>query len=399
MARGKGEHGLSRVPADKTQPLKYWQASIELPSRNGVRRRKVMRAKDKKVLLARLSEADTQLKAHGDLPTNSQTMEQWLTYWLDRFVAQRKRPNTAANYRGVVNKHIIPTIGHIKLDKVTSAHVRRVTDDMAEKGLSSTYQLNAHRILSTSFTDAISEDRILINPARRIKAPLKGHAPQEAFEVEEAIAVLAHVLKDPAMGARWATSLLTGARRGEVIGIEVDRVTDVLDLSWQLQRLKLTEETGVPVVPADYEYRHVKGGLYLTRPKTGKSTRIIPLVDPLKSILATHIAASEPNPYGLLFTRNGNPIDPDQDSKEWKAVLAQTGIDRDVVLHGLRHTAIDLLYLAGVPEDLIMDIVGQSTRGTTRGYKSRGRVNMMRLEAAMQDFSKMFLPSQPELEQ
>jgi integrase len=70
----------------------------------------------------------------------------------------------------------------------------------------------------------------------------------------------------------------------------------------------------------------------------------------------------------------------------WAAALASSGItDKKVRLHDARHTTVDLLYAAGITEDLIMEIVGHSTRGVTRGYKSRE--NLQRREAAMKQLS------------
>jgi integrase len=254
-----------------------------------------------------------------------------------------------------------------------------------------------------AFKAAEREGRLSRNPCDRIDPPRKSTAKQEALDLDEAVAVLEFVasLGNVILGARWATSILTGARRGEVLGIERDRITRTvnpktgaeewsLDLSWQLQRLPLTERDGRPNVPADFEYRHLVGGLYLTRPKSSAGWRVIPLVDPLRSILLRILDLPEENPYGLLFSINGRPMDPDQDSKRWREVLAAAGIERDVVLHGLRHTAIDLLYLAGVPEDITMQIVGQATLSVTRGYQSRGAVNRARMFAALEQFSALF---------
>lgn len=402
--RGKGEGGIYRVPADKKLPLKYWTGTIELAPENGKRRKVTVRRKNKADLLEVLEPLKEQLKKHGDLPTKNQTVEQWFDYWFREIAAKKVRPNTLEGYRSVVFLHIIPTIGKVKLNKVTPAHVRRVTDGMLDKGLSSTYALLAHRTMAVSFKIAVREGRMSQNPASLTDAPLKAVAPQEAFDVPEAIRVLEHVATDPVLGARWATALLTGARRGEVIGLERDRVTmetdEVgdehwqLDLSWQLQRLPLTEEDGKPNVPANFEYRHLTGGLYLTRPKSKTGWRIIPLVDPLKSIILRYLAATEPNQYGLVFAPGGKPIDPDQDTANWNAVLAETGIEKEVVLHGLRHTAVDLLFFAGVPEDIISEIVGHSDRATTRKYKTRGSVNRARLNTAMAQFSALF--SQPD---
>lgn len=387
MARINGAGSITRVPADTKQPLKFYQGSIELPSHDGkTRRRKVIRDKNKKHLIERLSKLGDELRQRGDLPTASQTVEQWFTYWLEKVVTPNKRPNTVANYRGVVNKHIVPAIGSAKLDKLTATHMNRVIDRMADLGLSNTYQLNAYRIMQVSFAAAIREKRISQNPTALILAPLKDIPEIEVLNRDEAFHLLRFARQRKPEGTRWATSLLTGARRGEVIGLEADRVSNVLDLSWQLQRLATGArgtqgQVGKPRVPADYEYRHLEGGLYLTRPKSRAGWRIVPLVPSVRALLEEHLEEFPPGPNGLVFTNQGRPIDPDQDSRNWRTFLAESGIQKNVRLHDLRHTAVDMMYLAGVPEDIIMEIVGHSTRMVTRGYKSRG--NEERLRNAM----------------
>lgn len=389
--RGKGEGAVFRVPKDKTKPLKYWQGAIELPPLNGDRRRKVIRRKSKPELLKAMTEAKSELERMGDLPTANQTVEQWFQYWLKQ-TAKEVRPNTFDGYKRTVENHIIPAIGKVKLDKLTATHMRRVHDGILAKGLSSTTALLAHRTMSVSFKIAVREGRISRNPAKLVNAPRKATVTLEPLDLQEAIKFLAHVSTDEQMGARWATTLLTAARRGEVLGLERDRVTDVLDLSWQLLRLPKTDTDGKPDVPTDYEYRHLTGGLYLTRPKSSKSWRIIPLIDPLKSILEQHLARIPENPWGLVFTKNGRPISPDADTKAWRATLLAAGIEKNARLHDGRHTAVDLLYAAGVPEDLIQEIVGHSDRATTQGYKSLR--NRERLTGAMMQFSALF--TQPE---
>ncbi|WP_256031047.1 tyrosine-type recombinase/integrase [Leifsonia xyli] len=116
---------------------------------------------------------------------------------------------------------------------------------------------------------------------------------------------------------------------------------------------------------------------------------MIPLVEPLKTILATHMARMGGGVHDLIFAReDGRPIDPHQESQRWPKALTETGIsDLKVRLHDLRHTTVDLLYEAEIPEDVIMEIVGHSTRSTTRGYKARG--NQKRLTDAMMQLSAL----------
>lgn len=300
----------------------------------------------------------------------------------------------------MIGSHVIPAIGRVRLERLQPADVRRVHERILntpkdaknpDKGfLSSTYALNAHRVLAKALHDAEREGKIGRNPARLTDAPRKALPTLNALSVSEAIHVISRVVPafdadvyDPEP-ARWATYLLTGARRGEVLGIETDRIGDVLDLSWQLQRI-----TDISSAPSDYEYREIANGMYWTRPKSRAGWRIIPLVDPLRTILETHLGRSEANPHGLLFAgAEGLPIDPDTETKRWPRALAEMNVtDKHVRLHDLRHTTIDLLYEAGVPEDVIMEIAGQSTRSVTRGYKSRG--NQKRLTEAMLQLSAL----------
>jgi integrase len=388
MARKKEVY---RVPADVTKPLRYWEAYVELKPRDGKRRRIPVRNKSQAKALEELRETRERLREQGDLPTANPTVAQWFPLWLENVAAKEIAPKTYAGYRTVVFKHIIPTIGHVKMKNIDYETVREVEKAMLEKGLSSTYALNAHRIMSTAFTTAEREGIMPKNFAKLGKAPRRKSKELEVLTLDEGITMVEVMSREEfaGIGSRWVTSLLTGARRGEVIGLEVDRVGEVLDLSWQLQRLPLTGEYGVPKVRADFEYRHLVDGLYLTRPKSKKGWRLIPLVDPLKSILERHIAQMEPNPWGLLWTVRGRPIDPDQDSKAWHGVLDAIGVTKNVRLHDVRHTTADMLYEAGVPEDLIMDILGHSTRAMSRAYKSRN--NQKRLAEAMKQLSAPFI--------
>lgn len=367
-----------------------WVGRIELPPGASGRRRKEVTAVTQDRLASKLDQIRQQYYIHGDLPTGSHTLAEWMTYWLDNIAQGRVRPNTLAGYRSV-SKQIIDSIGTVRLNKLQPAHVRRMHDHVKANN-SSTYALNAHRVLSRALKDAQAEGILHRNPAAVIDAPRKARTNLNALTVDEAIGVIQRAKPElegktdayDASPARWATYLLTGARRGEVIGLEWDRITSyrekdrktgeevelwLMDLSWQMQRI-----TDITTAPDDYEYRHIRGSQYWTRPKTAAGTRIIPLVNPLLGILLGHRQRAGENAYGLVFvTDDGLPIDPDTETDHWMRT-AKTVTDKRVRLHDLRHTTVDLLLEAGVPEDVVMEIVGHAERAVTRGYKSKTKL-------------------------
>ncbi|WP_083513803.1 tyrosine-type recombinase/integrase [Curtobacterium luteum] len=83
---------------------------------------------------------------------------------------------------------------------------------------------------------------------------------------------------------------------------------------------------------------------------------------------------------------DGSPLDPGVDNRAWHALLERAGVN-DARLHDARHTTVDLLYEAEVPEAVITEIVGHSTIGMSRRYRSRG--NQRALRDALTKMSKL----------
>jgi integrase len=209
-----------------------------------------------------------------------------------------------------------------------------------------------------------------------------GRSDAEALSIDEAKTVLGYARASLASDAYdpapvlWATYLLTGMRRSEVLALEWDRVTDEVDLSWQLQRIKDMDD--------NTEHRHVTGKLYLTRPKSRSGWRILPLVEPLRSLLEDHRRRTPSNSYGLVFARaDGQPIEPARASAAWKSWYTDVELtSKHVPLHYLRHTFADLLFEARVDDGEKIDLMGHSNRSMTQAYKTKG--NLPRLTDALE---------------
>lgn len=375
MMRGKGEGSLYQDARG------YWRASVELPPtvENGElkRRRRVVVSKSKRDTMIKLREAQKDLTARGDLSTKTMTLGAWIDKWLRDIAPTTRTPKTMAAYKSTLTRHIVPRLGARRLDRLTPGMIRDAILDLQEVRSSGTAR-NAHSYLSAVLTDAVNDGWISSHPMEHLPLPRAKRKTAGALEMDQAANLLRwlgqqmdkppHEDQTHGLAPLWVTYLLTGARRGELLALTPDRVDeDGLHLEWQLQRLG---PEAIAKAPKDYEYQHLTGNFYRVRPKSKAGWRSYPLVEPLKSFL--HRVIQDAPDDGLLFRRDdGTPWDPDGISKRWLEMLQAAGIQDHVTLHGARHTVVDLLYILEVPEPIIMEIVGHSSRQVTRGYRSK----------------------------
>src|SRR5690242_3717787 len=51
------------------------------------------------------------------------TIAEYLRHWLESDIGRRVAPRTAARHRGIVEKNIIPKLGHVPVRKLTPVHI------------------------------------------------------------------------------------------------------------------------------------------------------------------------------------------------------------------------------------------------------------------------------------
>jgi integrase len=406
--RSPGQGGLSQQKSGK----RLWVGTVEIPTLDGRRRQRRVYAKSKSECAAKLRKLRVDV-AQGNVPvTGRTTVAQWLTLWLETTQRPRVRPATLRWYAESINGHITPQIGAQRLDRLTAQHVRQMV-----AGIPTTRnRQRAHATLKMALKAAVAEGMIPRNVAALVPRPGHLAKPRTALSADVATQLIQAAIEAdraqdaPQLATRWITGLLLGARRGELIGLEWDRVDldgGVADLSWQLQQLGKVHGCGtygtIAVVgqdftsypegwpcgrtrpgycpqarwdfQLDFEYRECYRSLVWTRPKTKAGQRIIPLEWPLLPMLQAHenatnysVADQIGNPHNLVWHHpDGRPISPRDDHDLWHALLESAGL-QSVPLHTLRHTAATLMQADRVPEDVRMQIMGQSSYAAHQAY-------------------------------
>src|ERR1700758_826876 len=119
------------------------------------------------------------------------TVAEYLRHWLEVDIDRRVAARTAARQRGIVEKNIVPKLGHVPLRKLTAAHIEsfeaeqqregwvkshakitgETTPKKEKRGLSAQTVLHIHRTLSQALDHAVRLGVLFKNPARQVKPP------------------------------------------------------------------------------------------------------------------------------------------------------------------------------------------------------------------------------------
>lgn len=379
-----------------------WMGRVELAPVAGKRRYKWVSSVDRNTCIAKLKKLRADVDAGRIATTSNTTVEKWMTRWIDEIHSQKEkpiRPSTIGDYRSIIANHIVPAIGSKRLDKLTPEHVRGMHRDIGP----SRTAVVAHVVLKKALKDAVREGLITHNVAEAVDKPIYKKTKRNGLSAPIAKHVIRTAIasRDESEATRVATAFLTGARRGELLGLEWDRVdldNGSIDLSWQLQQLTRSHGCGTQVdgvwpcgrklgaycpqkrwdFRPDFEYRECYKSLLWTKPKSQAGERDVPLIPPLLVALKAMHANQGINPHGLVWHQpDGRPIDPRDDYDMWKGVFTAAGLiegDETLAPHVVRHTTVTLLRTAGVDEATRMELVGHSSVDAQRIYAHADRV-------------------------
>lgn len=347
-----------------------WQATLDVIV-DGRRKRRTLYARTKAEAQVKLNKA-LRDRDQGALVMKTVTVEAWMTTWLERKARPPKplKPQTMRSYRSKVALYIVPMIGKRRLTDLRAEHVETMYDQMRADGKAEATVRQTHAILLGAMKDAVRADRLAYNPMLKVNPPGTEKAVREQLTVAQARRVLTEAGDD----VRWWLALFYGMRQGEVLGLDWSHIN--LD-----ERLLFIAET----LQTDED-----GHLFLGAPKSASSVRPIPLVGQIHARLLLAWEAAGNPASGLVFHHDGKPIRPKSDWQAWRDLLARASTEDDpipaVALHAARNTAASLMEASGIPDRLVMQILGQSQVQTTHRYQS---ADVERMRAALEGAGKL----------
>lgn len=342
--RGRGEGFIHE------RPNGVWEARISLGyDAEGKRTSKSVYGKTKAEVQKKLRELQTDA-AGGELtePTKL-TVGQYLESWLQDFAKLKCSPTTFDRYEGLVNNHITPHIGNLKLAKLQPVQIDHLMGKIArahgERSPAWTQKLSA-TLLSNALRHAVRLRLIAYNPAADLPKAKPAEKDIELFTPEQAQTFLL-AARSRRLNALFTTALGSGMRQGELLG-----------LSWEAVDFERS------LVTVSRSLAQVRGKFYLKEPKSKRSRRTIRLPAFAMNALREHrqmMAVEGHNSPYVFTTKNGSFIGKSNVIRQVFRPILKSAKLPQVKFHALRHTHASALLRDGASIKAVSQRLGHST--------------------------------------
>lgn len=286
------------------------------------------------------------------------TLAEYLETWLAERCVPRLAPKTIEGYRICVYKHIVPSIGEMKLSALKPLHLQSLYSRLLAQGLSKRTVEYVHAVLHASLKQAVKWQVLERNPAEATEPPRPQRQEAESLSQEQVQPFL-QAVKDiqPSLYELVFVALTTGLRRGELLALrweDVDFEHDMLRVRRSLVK--------------------IKGEIINKTPKSGKG-RSVPLIEDVSRLLKELRLRT---PHELVFCyRDGAPLDPSTVTHQFLQIVRKAGYG-NLTFHGLRHSFATILLENDTNLKVTQELLGHSNEAITANIYSHVKPTLIK---------------------
>jgi integrase len=203
-----------------------------------------------------------------------------LTYW--PFVVENLKPSTQWGYKQIWGKRLKPHFGNIMTLREYRTHHGSIFLTALAKTVARRTVQTVRSLASGLFSHAVNLGAIESNPWHDVKVlgKTKAPAPTKHYTLEEIEDVISALVDHVQCQLIMALAFFLGLRKGEIQGLQWN------DIDGGYINIRRSVQRGI-----------------VTTPKTEKSVRSLPLIQPVKGLLSLWRAKCEPDAV-WVFDRN-----------------------------------------------------------------------------------------------
>lgn len=381
--RAKGTGTLhKRVITRNGKPYEYWEAQVTIgyDSGTGKQKRKTFTGATQKEVREKMQKAAVAVNENDYFEPSKITLAQWLDMWIAEYSADWKY-NTKVKYKTVCETHLKPSLGAVKLSKLSTPLIQSFYNELGKTGKVTEHKMKdgkkeirqeplspksirlVHGVLSKALNTAVKVGYIKNNAAERCTTP-KLEKKEIVPLTDEQIKAFVSACDSEALGRIYKLILFTGLREGEALGLTwdcVDFSNGILKINKQLQRQD-GENVLVPVKNSKTRYLTVPDFVM----QLLKEERKLQMANRMKyNTIWEGWQSEEERQTALVFLKeNGESVSSAALRERYKHIVRAIGVPNSRV-HDLRHTYAVLSLQNGDDIKTVQDNLGHATASFT----------------------------------
>ena len=286
------------------------------------------------------------------------SLREWLERWMaEEIVPPKRRQRTQETYQNVIDRHIVPYLGNLKLSKVGPSHIQELENRLSVR-LSPNTVNKVHNVLSGAFKYALRMELVYRNPVTLVSPPpvKPTEIPMPDIPTIRELLALAQSEGNVLYAAMHLVAY-TGMRRGEAMG-----------LRWKYVNL----EEGTLWV--EISLVNTMTGVIQEPPKTASGRRTVNLDAGTVQVLEDHRLRQQEmrERMGEMFRDQdwvfadelGDPISPKRFYDTVKRYGQRIG-HPDTTVRSLRHFHASLMLQGNMDPVVVSKRLGHSNVSTT----------------------------------
>lgn len=350
---------------------------ISYNDENGNRKYKYFWAKSKEECIVKATKwRNEQNGIYTDEDVNENMLtSQWANNWFDNYVVGHVKITTINDDRSILDKHIIPGIGHRPLNRLTAHRLTLFYKECSNKSngrggtLDPKTVKNIRAVVNRMLECACDIGILKDNPNLRAKYPKCTKKETQILNTEDYDKLIKYCIRQ---GTQWdmliVFFLCVGTRLGEALGLQwskVDFDKHEIRINQQLQSVPNKEKN------AKYKYR--KEIIDSTKTKTSNRTismsetveKILRRVKKLQAENKMRLGQKYHRDLDLVFPRADGYFTCDTTFREFvNKRLEEAGIEH-YKIHSFRHTCATSLFNEKIDIKKVSKWLGHSCIGIT----------------------------------
>jgi len=351
---------------------KWWYQFYTGEIRNGVRQRITKRGfKTKREAERAMVEAQAARQKGQYVEPSRILFRDYLQDWLK--TKRNLGEQTLELYHSYLRTHIIPSLGHIPLAKLSAHDIEMFLNSLHEKGLAAGTVKRIFSVVNAALHAAETKELIAKNAANKVEKPQVSR--RRELVVWDPAFVNLFLEQTKQASRHWIAvylAVMTGMRQGEILGLRWS------DIDFEKRNLTIQQTVN--------RHGEIKQGA-----KTKQSMRSVALSPETIEVLQEHrrlimmertaLGSAYENHDLVVCTKFGGPVTQRTIQKVWTSFLKKTGAPK-ITFHDLRHTHASLLIKQGVHIKVISERLGHSSVSITMDTYGHLMPNMQRDAAA-----------------